>query len=433
MADIKMYDVIIVGGGLTGLTAAREMHQMGYTPLVVEAKDRLGGRTWTSERLGTNLELGAGWVHWVQPHIWSELTRYNIGITPSPEPEKAYWITGNRVVTGDPEKMAVTAKTALEELFSSSRELFPRPYAPHYSSKIEEIDKQSVLDKLNNLDITKEEYDLLHGRFSTMFNGPVSKGAFTQLLRWYALSSHDVRTLAEMTGTYKMVGGTKSLIDSLVKDAPVDMRCSTPVSDISSLGNKIKVTAENGEIQESRAVVCTVPFKALRNITFTPSLSEEKQKVAQEGQTSKGIKVWAKVEGRMESYIAFAPGDRLLTQSKYEYDVDGDSIVVALGPDGTLLDPDNTKEIEQALQQWFPKIKVKESTGHNWTEDPFIQETWPMLQTNQLTKSQQKLREPEHGIFLAGSNYSNGWTGFMDGAIQDGIEVSHKIKRYLKH
>ena len=41
----------------------------GFDVLVLEARDRVGGRTWTDRRLGHELELGATWVHWVQPHV----------------------------------------------------------------------------------------------------------------------------------------------------------------------------------------------------------------------------------------------------------------------------------------------------------------------------------------------------------------------------
>jgi monoamine oxidase len=88
---INQYDVVIIGAGFTGVTAAREISQKGYKVLILEARDRIGGRTWYDRKLGRNLEIGGTWVHWFQPHVWSEITRYQMGIVPSPTPEKAYW------------------------------------------------------------------------------------------------------------------------------------------------------------------------------------------------------------------------------------------------------------------------------------------------------------------------------------------------------
>src|SRR5215210_2424904 len=56
-----MHDVIVIGGGFAGVTAARETTLGGAETLLLEARDRLGGRTWTSQWDGQDIELGGGW------------------------------------------------------------------------------------------------------------------------------------------------------------------------------------------------------------------------------------------------------------------------------------------------------------------------------------------------------------------------------------
>jgi monoamine oxidase len=85
-------DVVVIGAGFAGLVAARELGRAGLGVLVLEARGRVGGRTWTDRRLGHDLELGGTWVHWVQPHTWAEMTRYGREITRSPAAGEAYWL-----------------------------------------------------------------------------------------------------------------------------------------------------------------------------------------------------------------------------------------------------------------------------------------------------------------------------------------------------
>ena len=65
MGTGKPEHVIIVGAGMAGLVAARLLHDSGFRVTVLEARPRLGGRTWTNDSLGAPLDLGGSWIHGV--------------------------------------------------------------------------------------------------------------------------------------------------------------------------------------------------------------------------------------------------------------------------------------------------------------------------------------------------------------------------------
>jgi len=65
-AQDKVYDVIVIGAGISGLAAADALTQLGYDVVVLEAKERIGGRLWTDDTKGIPLDLGASWIHGVK-------------------------------------------------------------------------------------------------------------------------------------------------------------------------------------------------------------------------------------------------------------------------------------------------------------------------------------------------------------------------------
>ena len=64
------FDVVIVGGGAAGIGAARRLSQTKLSALLLEASPRLGGRAWTHEIAGLNLDMGCGWFHSAERNPW---------------------------------------------------------------------------------------------------------------------------------------------------------------------------------------------------------------------------------------------------------------------------------------------------------------------------------------------------------------------------
>jgi monoamine oxidase len=129
-------DVVIVGGGFAGVTAARELTMRGRSAVLVEARDRLGGRTYTPDHDGLAMELGGTWVHPLQPRVWAEIDRYGIELETFPVVEglRQAVVSGGRVVDLSDDDVALGGRRGRRGRLHSARS--PGASGDHHTSGI---------------------------------------------------------------------------------------------------------------------------------------------------------------------------------------------------------------------------------------------------------------------------------------------------------
>ena len=77
-----MTDVIVVGAGLSGLVCARRLREAGKSVVVLEARDRIGGRMHSIPFAGTTIDLGAQWMSVGQPRVAALAAELGIASVP---------------------------------------------------------------------------------------------------------------------------------------------------------------------------------------------------------------------------------------------------------------------------------------------------------------------------------------------------------------
>lgn len=419
------YDAVVVGGGFAGVTAARELQAAGLRTAVLEARDRLGGRTWTSELGGTTVELGGAWVHWQQPHVWSELTRYGIGIV---EDDWAY----DAVLLGSPPRRhpAADAFARLNALFAryagNSAGLLPHPHDPlRRADALRALDARSMADRLDELDATEEERGLLSGLLYEIAGAPLEDAGISQVLRWLALCDWSVEGWYE-TNRYRPAGGTRAILDAMLADGRVDVRLSAPVTAIARHERGVRVTVADGDVVAARCAVVAVPVNVWATIAFSPGLPAAHAEAARVGMGKPHQdKVWAWVRGERIGHIfAQLPAPEPLNFFwTYKYEGDRQLIIgINANPD---LDVTDAAQVAAVLRRHVPEIQeVLEVRGQSWAADPYARGGNTGYRPGQLTGLLADLQAPWGRVAFAGADLASGWVGYIDGAIESGIRAA---------
>lgn len=425
-------DVIVIGAGFAGLVTARELARAGRSVIVLEARDRVGGRTWTDHRLGHDLELGGTWVHWVQPHTWAEMTRYGRDIVRSPAAEEAYWLgAGGARRTGTLAEFMAVIDEGQARLVERTGEAIPRGVDPT-TGAIRELDAQSIQDRFDELGLDDEARAANESVWVGHVNAPLDQVGMSSAYRWAAAAGGHWELMHEASATYRVVGGMSEWTRAIAEDVPGGIRFGETVVAVTDEGSGVVVETVSGERLRAKRAVSTLPINAIQGIRFEPALPEVWQRAAAETVASQGTKVWIKVRGEIPRFFAYGTQEHPLSVLKSEYpgvDEDGSAhtILVGFGPDHTRIDLDDVDSVQAAVDAVRSGLEVVEIAAHDWMTDPLSRNTWMTHRPGQLTRDLRELQEPAGRIHFATTDNANLWGGFIDGAIESGLREARRI------
>ena len=361
----KTFDVIIIGAGFAGLIAARELSRRDRSVLIVEAKDRIGGRAFTADIDNEKFEIGATWVHWSQPHLWSEVTRYGLSLCESEGASADQIIV---VLDQGAKRKVVSIDELYPKLFRlmnrfadvdgvQGRTVFPFPHTPLAARQaIETYDHLSMKDRLNQIDDAFETIDdemkqILDAYLSMNSQCDLANAGFLDHLCFWALGDFQTMSMWDKTSRYKIQQGTTGLANAILDDCKnVQLQLSTTIESIRHDENQfVQISSSTGETFVGRSTIVTVALNALHEIQFDPPLNNEKQRAINEGQCRGGTKFWAKLQKPMGQWCGFAAHPNPITTA-YTDDAEG-RIVVGFGPDDAL----NIQDV-QSVERGTTKI-----------------------------------------------------------------------------
>lgn len=429
------YDVVVVGAGFAGLTAARELGCRGLRVAIVEARDRIGGRTFVAEQDGQKYEIGGTWIHWGQPYVWNEIHRYGLTITESLSgaADTMSILSADGLVTDTAEAIGADLEQILTAYCdidgAQGRVAFANPHAAS-PELLASTDALSLADRFAMIPAAGRQRDLLLSFLTMNAATDPAKGGFHDQLRWWALGEYSADSLLKRLGRYKIAEGTSALALALLKDANADLVLGHPVSQISVADGAVRVRTKAMEIR-CKAVVVAAPLNVLGDIDFTSGVSQERLAAHRERHVCAGTKFIARVDRSVGAWVGFAPFPNPLTMVVADREVGGKSVLVGFGPDDGI-DLGDIRLIESELRKFLPGVVVEEVFAHDWTNDPYAKGGWTWFSPGQTSRVLNELQTPAPPLFFANTDWASGWRGFIDGAIEEGIRSARDLLSYLR-
>ncbi len=284
-------DVVIIGGGVAGLIAARELRLAGLRCTIVEARERLGGRIWTKEHFGERRDVGATFVHWSQPHAWAEVTRYGLALAARPPIDMTVALAGDVRMEGSLASLWRLIGDGMDAFCADCREAFPIPYEYALTGSLLEADELTMADRIAALDVSDEARAIVDGFWTVNCNRPTDECGLTQALHWVAGTGGDWRVFNEACARYKLAVGLGGLVEAIYAHAQPEVVLGEAAHVVEQTDSEVIITTVSGREIRARACVVALPMNVLGTLEFRPGLSDGKQDVLAEGAPAGGFKI----------------------------------------------------------------------------------------------------------------------------------------------
>ncbi len=432
-----MWDAIIVGAGVSGLMSGVLLKSQGFKVLVLEARDRVGGRTCTIKDSNKSIDLGGQWVGNCQSRVMNLVKK--LGLTHFEQYDKGKHIMnwGGKITEYDGN---------ISQSFNSTQSEFDT----NMKKFIQTMDLMAKeLNGYKNLDgISAREWmetnchdpqvrEIIDWLFKVCICVESSNLSFYYWL--YVINqSGGYSKIADIKGgaqEFRIRGGSMQISEQLVTQHNLNVKLNSPVIGIEQTKSYCVVRTREDEFK-CKYVVVTIPPQLNRSIEYIPNLPNTKEILYQSIQMGQVIKIvitysspWWRAKGFSGEIISnqepiFLAYDASVPEPNGYY-----GIVCFVCADN--LKSYSKEKILDGLVRYFGDNRMGEPTGYydkNWTEEEYSQGCYfGVTNKNILSQFRYEFTKSFGSIYWAGTETANEWMGYIEGAVESAERVVNQI------
>jgi len=451
MSTVQHHDVIVIGAGLAGLTAALKLEAGGLGVQVIEAQTRVGGRVHSMRQLGSNKEAGGTYIGAGYTRLIGAAEQHDVELV-DVTPMLEFFREQDLVLGTEIIRQSEWPTHAANPFPDKDRELMPWSYHRVLTARenplagtAEWLDPRhaiydiSMRDWMRGLGLSDEVIEMGYGINVSFGDNAADVSTLLMFLR-AAFSVEQRRFAPKGVMGLTAKDGVQRIPEAMAEALATPVQLGKVVSAIASEKDKARVRCADGSIYEAPEVVCTLPFSILKDIPIDPPLEGTQAEAVRNLPYQAMTQVYLAHKSEFWREDGYSPSmytDGVIGMVAAARNGEDPEEVTsftawAMGPNAHRLDALPEKEVGKRVIAEIEAIRPAakgqlEFIGlHAWGSDPFARGGWAYFRPGQINELAGAMGAAHGRIHFCGEHLSAAARG-MEGAMESAERVAAEI------
>ncbi len=443
-------DVAIVGAGLAGAVAAAELRARGLSVIILEARERIGGRGYFRNFDGVRsdgrreadeeLDYGGSWITPWQSNIRGLCARYGIELRPRHPVTARRWFRDGALHHDGPTSGADRAahERAIARIAVDSTLL---KKGHHKDAGGRPLLGISLADYMRRLQAPAATLDLIGAWWTVSGNGDKAGVPASEFLHSCGHVDGTPDAIID-AWTDSLIGGVSGLASRMIADCGAVLWLNAAVSAIEHDGESVRLATADGRSIDARAAVIATGINPMAGLQLAPPPPAAKTEALARGHAGRAVKVWAKVRDVAPGILATGGGSGIEWMFAERATRDGATMLVGFGIEGEgatawAQGPDGAATAivsagTEAVARFFPEAELIALDWHDWNRDEFSRGAWVASRLGAEGDLLHENWKRQGRLAFASSDISPEGAGWFDAAAISGAAAAREIMELLR-